>query len=557
MFQTRPVTLASALAAGIALLFASSVFADQPLPAADLTHQRFTVVDAGAPAEDGGTPGESTYKNPTGPICSTSSTATSNVPVSCEGTAPHNETGIAVNPTNPLNIVASANDYQLRVSNGGHVSETIFSRAEVTFDGGHTWTTFPVDFNGYDFTGDPSVAFDGAGTVYLTTLGFLVSQGVSAGAVNPDVLVSRSSDGGRTWATPVRVASGSGNFTGPGVFNDKPYVTAWSTGNVLVTWTTFNDGQKGSYISSPIHAVISHDSGSHWLDGGEISGSASFCVPSPAAPTPGTCNQDQVSVPVHAADGSIYVAFESTADNTTQRDQYLVVQLDPQSGQRIAGPFRVAGLADGTADYPVDAAGRQTYQDSQFRTWSAGNLTADPTDASHLAVAWSDMRNSVTPAPADPYSAVTNSDVVVSQSFDAGRTWSAPVALASPGDQFMPWAAYDSGGLLRIGYFDRSYDTANHKYGYTLATEQTAGSLSFTTVQLTSALSDPTAGDRWFSGTTVNATFPHPSTFVGDYSGIASLPAGGVVALWTDMRDSICFTVRCGHGERAYFSAAP
>src|SRR5207245_2491902 len=113
---------------------------------------------------------------------------------------------------------------------------------------------------------------------------------------------------------------------------------------------------------------------------------------------------------------------------------------------------------------------------------------------SHLAVVWSDMRNSTLPAPAYPYSATTNSDVIVSQSFDGGQTWSAATSLVSPGDQFMPWGAYDSGGKLRIGYFDRSYDPANHAFGYTLATEAAPGSLSFTTKQLTTTLSDPTQG---------------------------------------------------------------
>ena len=58
-------------------------------------------------------------------------------------------------------------------------------------------------------------------------------------------------------------------------------------------------------------------------------------------------------------------------------------------------------MIDGFTDYPI-AFGRQTYQDSLFRTWAAGNITADPTNPSHLAVVWSDMRNSTTPAPADP-----------------------------------------------------------------------------------------------------------------------------------------------------------
>jgi hypothetical protein len=259
---------------------------------------------------------------------------------------------------------------------------------------------------------------------------------------------------------------------------------------------------------------------------------------------------------VVAADGSIYVAFLNTADLTTGRDQYLVVKVDPATGQRIAGPFQVAGMFDGFNDYPINVDGRQTYQDSQFRTWAAGNIAADPTNANHLAVIWSDMRNSVLPAPADPYLAVTNSDVVVSQSFDGGATWSAPVALAFPGDQFMPWGAYDSSGGLRIGYFDRSYDPDNHKYGYSLATETSPGSLSFTAAQLTTVLSDPTQGDRWFAGRTPNPSFPHPTTFLGDYSGIAASGAG-TVALWTDMRLLTTYATRTGTTEDAFFGAAP
>ncbi len=257
-----------------------------------------------------------------------------------------------------------------------------------------------------------------------------------------------------------------------------------------------------------------------------------------------------------AADGSIYVSFINTSDFTTGRDQYLVVKVDPGSEQRVAGPFKVADLVDGFTDYPFDIDGRQTYQDSQFRTWAVGNIAADPTDANHLAVVWSDMRNSTLPAPADPYQAKTNSDIVVSQSHDGGATWSAPTAILAPGDQFMPWAAYDSSGALRIGYFDRSYDTANHEYGYTLATEKAPSSLSFRLIQLTSQLSDPTKGDRWFAGVTVNPSFPHPTGFLGDYSGIA-VSGSGVTALWTDMRLSVCFTVRCGSAEDAFYATAP
>ena len=147
----------------------------------------------------------------------------------------------------------------------------------------------------------------------------------------------------------------------------------------------------------------------------------------------------------------------------------------------------------------------------------------------------------------------TNSDVIVSQSANGGRTWSAPAAIAARGDQFMPWASYGGDGRLRVGYFDRSYDPANHKFGYTLAAEKRAGTLAFTTAQLTTALSDPTRDDRWFSGRTPNAAFPHPTSFLNDYNGIDNTQ-GFTAALWTDLRNTVYFTERCGHDEDAMYA---
>ena len=514
------------------------------------THQKSNVVQAILDSGDGKINlGE--FKNPPSPICSTATSSATNVNTDCELTAPHNETALAVNPTNPLNMIASANDYQLVVTAGGTVKETIFSRAHVTFDGGKTWTTYPINYKSYIATGDPAVAFDANGTAYLSTLGFLFSQGLGC-CTNPDVLVAHSADGGKTWSTPARVASGTGSFGSPGIFNDKEYVTAWGSGNAIVTWTVFNDGKGGITINNPIFDTVTHDGGKTWTTGAEISGSAPFCV---GAQGGTACDSDQFSVPAVASDGSIHVAFESLANSTTGRNQYLVVKVDPTTGQRIAGPYQVAQLIDGITDYPIDAEGRQTYQDSQFRSNSAGNITADPANPLHLAVVWSDMRNSTLPAPSDPYLAKTNSDIVVSQSMNGGVTWSSPTVLTASGDQFMPWGAYDASGTMHIGYFDRSYDPANHKFGFTLASETTPGSLNFTSTQVTTALSDPTQGDRWFSGLTVNPNFPHPSSFIGDYSGI-NVGANGVVLLWTDMRNTVCFTPRCGAGEDAFFAQA-
>jgi hypothetical protein len=534
--RTRHVAIAAATLLTASFLSATHALADddgdltQPI---DFTHNG---VDTAAPVTSavfGSSPGAKIGTA----ICSTATSTASNVNTACEHNLPHNETSIAVNPTNHNNIIGGVNDYQLAVNKGGHTSETLLSRAHVSFDGGQTWTEYPVNASStYQASGDPAVAFDAAGHAYYATLGFRFVS--AANETSPDVLVHASNDGGKTWNTDV-IAQGSGNAGSVGDFLDKEYVAAWGNGNAIVTYGDFRDVQKGATVGSRIYSSVTHDSGVTWSKPQVISGDL---------------DEAFVSTPVVGANGRIFVSFLNTGDLVTGRDTYEVVEVSPSTGARIAGPFDVSLVIDGATDYPI-AFGRQTYQDSTFRTWAAGDITADPTNPAHLALVWSDMRNSATPAPQDPYSAVTNSDVVVSQSSDFGRTWSAAAAVPLTGDQFMPWGAYDGSGTLRIGTFDRSGDAANHQYTYSLLTQ--TGPASYARTVVSTASSDPTANDRWFSGTTLDPAFPHPSSFIGDYSNIAVVPGTThTVAYWTDMREQACFAGTCASGEDPYFAYA-
>jgi hypothetical protein len=525
-----------AFAAVVAVGQAYPVAADagentQPL---DFTHNVF---NAPAPVP-GAQYGINAGAKPGVAFCTTTTSVAANVNTDCaqKTVGPHNETSIAINPTDSTNIIGGANDYQLTLNSGGHVGETVLSQAHVTFDGGKTWSNYPVlSSSTYQATGDPALTFDAGGTAYYATLGFRFVGLFNA--QNPDVLVSHSTDGGKTWSL-ARIAQGSGNEGSVGDLLDKEYVAGWGNGNAIVTYGDFRLGQKGSFVSSVIYASVTHDGGNTWTKPVIISGSD---------------NEAFVSTPVVTANGHIFVSFLNTADLTTGRDTVEVVEVSPTTGAALSAPTHVALAIDGFTDYPI-AFGRQTYQDSVFRTWAAGNIAADPTNPSHLAVEWSDMRNSPTPAPSDPYTAKTNSDIIVSESTDGGQTWSAPDALTLPGDQFMGWGVFDTSGQLRLGFFDRQYDGANHKYGYSVATETSPG--TFATTQVTTVLSDPTTGDRWFRRT-VNAGFPAATAFMGDYSNIASDPStGGVVAYWTDMRNPASFAGLTLSGEDAYFGRA-
>jgi hypothetical protein len=516
------------------------------------------LIDPPLPVDGVGVASLGEIKQASGLICGPTQgpgSDSANVNTDCDAAvgnvAPHNETAIAVDPANPDNLVGGANDYQFLLTTGGALKIVALSRAHVSFDGGASWAMYAIPFRGYALTGDPAVAFDADGTAYYSTLGVTVSQAISQ-EVNADVLVSHSPDGGRTWSVPSRVAQGVGaQVSASRAREDKDYLTAWGHGNALVAWTHITQGPHGAFLTFRIEDAVTHDGGVSWSKPTIISGRAPFCV---GAAGDDACDGDFGAVPIYSA-GRLYIAFENSSNAADGHDQYLVSEVSRETGALLAGPFQVAQLVDGNDAYPVSAEGRQTYQDSQFRTWSLGNIAGDPTNGNHLAVVWSDMRDSTVPLlDSDPYDVATNSDVVVSQSFDAGRSWSTPVALKTPKDQFMPWAAYDTDGRLRIGYFDRSCDPDNHEFGYSLATETTRGSLAFTVSQLTTRLSLPTTGDLWFSFFPVDPSFAFATQFLGDYSAIAADPHGSVVALWTDLRNLAMFAGHSRFGEDVFFA---
>jgi hypothetical protein len=541
---SRLALFVTVLGFGVLAVGASLALSDSNPQPLDFTHN-----GVNAPAPVAGTVWANGPKAKTGePICTTATSTAANVNTDCEENGPHNETSIAVNPTDTSNMIGGANDYQLALNPGGHLGEQLLSRAHVTFDGGKTWSEYPLySSSTYQATGDPSVAFDATGHAYYATLGFRFVGPFNA--TNPDVLVANSGDGGKTWSVN-RVAAGSGVETSVGQFLDKEYVTAWGQGNAIVTFGDFSQAQKGAVVSARIYDSVTHDYGKTWSHPTLISGDLT---------------QSFASVPTVTSDGRIFVAFMNTwnLDPSSPEfgdDNYMVVQVNPQTGAALESPVMVAGVVDGNYDFPWNTIDfRPTYQDSMFRTWAAGNITADPTNPDHLAVVWADMRNTVgLPfAPfASPYSVKTNSDVIVSESTDGGATWSAPTAISLAGDQFMPWGAFDGSGALRIGFFDRSYDPANHLYGYTVATATGPG--TFSTSQVSTALSDPTTHDRWFART-LDPNFPRATGFLGDYSNIAPIPgtSSGIVAYWTDMRLENCFALASGcgrHGEDAFFA---
>ena len=143
------------------------------------------------------------------------------------------EPWVAVNPTNPNTIVAVFQ--QDRWSNGGAHGLV----AKTSHNGGASWSTSWAHFstcsggtaaNGgdYDRASDPWVTIAPNGDV------FQISLSASADLVTSAVLVSKSTDGGDTWAEPTTLIKDSSPFN----FNDKESITADPTkpGYVYAVW---------------------------------------------------------------------------------------------------------------------------------------------------------------------------------------------------------------------------------------------------------------------------------------------------------------------------------
>ena len=420
-------------------------------------------------------------------------------------TTAQNETPLAVNPANPQNLIVGGNDWNY--NDGCSVN--------ASFDGGKSWTaTLPNCFlpgvtkytndpavagtGLYDYGGDPAIAFDPTrpNVAYFACFGY---QGTSP--YNVVLLVSRSTDGGRTWLqgatageplTQVAVWQGNGKSRGStGQFPDHEAIHVAQDGTIYVTWAQFN----GYGSRSPVYVATSTDGGRSFTFAQRI--------------TDGSVRSDQdqriVSDP---RTGTAYLTFDNGVQGGKGTVMYVSQSTD--RGASWSTPQLLATFQNPVCLFPPDCF----------------NISGTPFrgPGSYPAPAFDPVRNRLYVA----YSDIVNGEAQIFLTYASATDlahWSAPAVVAptSAGDRLNAELSVEpASGRVDVMFYDRSW-TNNTLVDVTYASS-TDGGQTWSSRRITKNGFDP-AQYGVPSGSGVRP-------FIGDYTGIVSF-AGGAGMAWT------------------------
>lgn len=429
-----------------------------------------------------------------------------------DGNGPAAEVDVAVDPTDPMTLVAGSKDFTL--DQAPPCSEhNVWSGVYRSTDGGRTWTHdllpgHPGDdrrtpLSAYDCGSDPVLAFGPNGTAYYAGIYFsmdtegegplLPQLGVVQGypIENASLAVTRSTDGGASWEDPVVLIHRE-----DGSLIDKEWMAVdQRTGQIYVSYFDSQDGN--------IEVMRSDDGARTWTE--------------PVTVVPGGGEDHELA---HAHQ---FAQVGVGPDGTV----HLVYWATQESGG-VTGIYHTASTDDGvTWSQPREIATYAPVLDLEFthkyRIVSAPDLAIDPSDGSvHVAY----------PSPATngvPEWAPQNLDIYAVTSTDGGSTWTDPTRvnddLVGPqNEQWMATAEVGPDGTLHVTWLDYREDPQG-QWAYVYYAHSSDEGASFSeNVRVSDVPFDGTGGYHQSGAGTV-----------GDYMGIA-VTEKAVTPVWADTR---------------------
>ena len=344
------------------------------------------------------------------------------------------ESSLARNPANPNHMIASWQ--QDRWSNGGAQGLA----GAVTFDGGKTWTNTLAAFSRcsggndtnaahYDRASDPWVSIAADGTAFQMALS-ITGSAYTSNALSA-MLVSRSTDGGRTWGeaqTLVRDASAT-------ILHDKNTLST-DPSNAAFAYAVWGRLQTNE------------DRGPAWFTrttNGGLSWETSRSIYDP-----GVNNQtfaNQIVVLPDSLNGTLVNVFLDiirVATNESAVGQRMRIVRSSDRGATWSAPITIAEYLGVGARDPIT---RDPVRDG------AGIPSIAVSEDGGLHVVWQDAR----------FGRGGYDGIAYAQSRDGGLTWSTPVAVNARLDvtAFTPTVHVRSDGTIGVAYYDFRADTTD------------------------------------------------------------------------------------------------
>ncbi len=422
------------------------------------------------------------------------------------------ETNIAIDPNNPLHMVAHSNTFfkdttaQCQSPTGG-TSLTYGTMALFgSVDGGQTWTyncapwhtsvTGGVTSSIAYFGSDPALAWDNAGNAYATYM--LISQSNTASGAS--IVVARSTDNGTSWqqfGSPV-----VNGITSTTQGNDKEMMAIDNTngafshpGRIFVIWDAAN-AEKIAYT----------DNGTTWT---------TVNFPTNTGAIGGNL--------VIGADGTVYVIWNRYNVET------IVFSKSTNGGTTWTTPAVISTMAlqsFGTNNLPPA-------QDTRgINAFGAIDIDRNPNSANFgtLYVTFTDFPTGTTSG--------ADLNVYVIRSTNGGTSWSSRVKVNDDNfgaTQFFPWLAVDqSDGTVNVSWLDSRIDPLNRKTQAVYARSSDGGLTFETNIPVTDNGANWRNNVNYADENTTDNVTENPNQY-GDYTGIAALNRQ-VHPLWTDSR---------------------
>ncbi len=407
-----------------------------------------------------------------------------------------NETAIAANPLDPLNLVAG---FKTETFATGGLS----CYATFTIDGGTTWAPggrLPIQQDDFSKCVDPSLVADRAGRfayAYLNLYGH-VQNGIVVN-YTADVLVARSTDGGRTFPGFTVAARGERDVSNA----DKPYlaVDSWPqsahAGTLYLAYTFWSNPN----LEWSVRVVVSRDAGATWSAPAVLARSSTLEVFG--------------GLPVVAPDGAAYI-FYSEYGRGAPTTLAIRFSKSKDGGRTWSAPATIAANLPSPGIFKLRNGSSRFDSDYHSGFWANSWPTAAAAPDGTLYVAWVDFPAG-TCFSVSGFSHCENADVRLAVSRSAGKRWSAPVRVGDDpthADQFFPWIATHPDGRLSVLMMDKRLDPANEMYD-----------AFYTSTCDGAAFRPPTrlSGTSYLVG---------QQEFIGDYTAIAAT-ATGVFPVWT------------------------